>query len=62
MERGHVRELLAEEPYRIACPRGHTALTLAATTDTVQCGSCRQAYALDELVDKLEDQLTGGVR
>ncbi|WP_135363342.1 hypothetical protein [Halosimplex halophilum] len=44
-------DLLAD-PYRVACPNGHTALKPAATTPSAYCRSCRESYHASELVDR----------
>lgn len=40
------------DPYRVACPRGHTALDPAETTASAYCRTCQRAYPVGELVDK----------
>lgn len=51
MDREELLEKL-KEPYRMACPRNHTALTPNANSQTVQCRTCKRSYAYEEIVDK----------
>jgi len=44
-------DLLAD-PYRVACPCGHTALDAAETTASAYCRTCHESYDADELVDR----------
>lgn len=44
-------DLLAD-PYRVACPRGHTALKPAKTTASAYCRTCRESYHATELIDR----------
>lgn len=53
---------LLTEPYRVACPRGHTALVPAETTASAFCRTCGRAYEARELVDKHRDRPDAGNR
>ncbi|WP_415381673.1 hypothetical protein [Halosimplex sp. TS25] len=46
-----LRELLSD-PYRVACPVGHTALNPAESAPSAYCRTCRESYAAEELVDR----------
>lgn len=45
-------ETLCEDPYRVACPRGHTDLNPAKTRPTAYCRTCRESYPAEELIDR----------
>ncbi len=49
-----LHDLLAD-PYRVACPEGHTALNAAETTASAYCRTCRRSYPATELVDRRHD-------
>jgi len=50
------------EPYRMACPRGHTALEPHKTLESAHCRTCKRSYDFEELVDKKQDaQERGGI-
>jgi hypothetical protein len=43
---------LVADPYRVACPRGHTALVPAETSPSAYCRTCAQSYPATELIDR----------
>jgi hypothetical protein len=53
---------LCSDPYRVACPRGHTAIVPAETTDSGYCRTCRASYPAEELVDRRRDPNRCGPR
>jgi len=46
---------LCSDPYRVACPRGHTAVVPSKTTDSAYCRSCRESYPAAALVDRQQE-------
>ncbi|WP_164471551.1 hypothetical protein [Halosimplex salinum] len=46
---------LLSDPYRVACPNGHTALNPAETTPSAYCRTCRESYHARELADRRRD-------
>lgn len=62
MDREELLEKL-DDPYRMACPEGHTTLVPNARKRTVQCRTCNRSYAYEQLVDKAATEpATGGHR
>lgn len=48
-------EDLCSDPYRVACPRGHTAVNPSKTTDSAYCRTCRESYPAEALVDRQQE-------
>lgn len=51
----HVEQLL-DEPWRIRCPYGHSAL-IVQEGPTVYCAGCGEAYHYTDLVDARESSV-----
>lgn len=45
-----------DEPWRVACPEGHTGLRPLTEAEMAYCQRCRRSYAYEELVDRKERQ------